>query len=111
MDGHREWKVPTNETLHVRFILSSCPNTTKYDQGGSNLGKVIDMDLNFHQICNIKDAPNIGTEQEAAKHKNFPKNEIFKEKGCTPVGTTLFMDTSSCHLNKLQMTASLTQRP
>ena len=95
MDGHREWKVPTNETLHVRFILSSCPNTTNYDQSSSTLGKVIDMDLNFHHICNMKYAPKIGTEQEAAKHKNFPKNEIFQEKGCTPVGTTLFMDTSS----------------
>ena len=59
------------ETLHVRFILASCPNTTKYDQSSTNLGKVIDMDLNIHHICNMKYAPKIGTEQEAAKHKKL----------------------------------------
>ena len=37
------------------------------------------MDLNIHHICNMKYDPKIGTEQEAAKHKNFPKNEIFQE--------------------------------
>ena len=41
------------------------------------------MDLNFQYICNMKYAPKIGTEQGAAEHKSFPKNEIFQEIGCT----------------------------